>query len=102
MSTNSKSYFESERERLTLEITKASISSQGFEQLLSSSNDLNRKLEEALGMTREYDNIAELWNSFHQLMRQSGSGQGDSNGAERGAGLPGTGGHIVKESRSQP
>jgi DASH complex subunit DAD1 len=67
---------------------------------LSSTNDLNRKLEDALGMTREYDNIAELWNSFHQLMRS----QTESRAAtadERGPGLPGTGGHVVRNSRNQ-
>lgn len=65
---------------------------QGFEQLLSSSNDLNRKLEDALGMTREYDNIAELWHSFHQLMR----GQAANATTASDAQVPGTGGHTVK------
>jgi DASH complex subunit DAD1 len=45
---------------------------------LSSTNGLNRKLEEVLGMTKEYETIAALWNSFYQLMR----GSGDDDGSE--------------------
>jgi len=65
---------------------------QGFEELLSSSNVLNRKLEEVLGMTKEYETIATLWNSFHELMR--GQRAGDVS-EDPGPGLPGTGGHTV-------
>jgi len=80
------SFFEKERDRLAREITT------GFEELLSSSNMLNRKLEEVLGMTREYDTIAALWKSFHELMRSSSE---EEDGVERQIGLPGTGGHVV-------
>jgi len=69
--------------------------SQGFEELLLSTNVLNRKLEEVLGMTREYETIATLWKSFHELMRSQGAGDppGDP-------GLPGTGGHtLVKQDK---
>jgi len=58
-----RSFFDRERDKLAGEITA------GFEELLSSSNILNRKLEEVLGMTREYDSIAALWGSFHELMK---------------------------------
>ncbi|KAK7469412.1 Dolichyl-diphosphooligosaccharide-protein glycosyltransferase subunit dad1 [Stygiomarasmius scandens] len=85
-----KPFFERERERLTREITS------GFEDLLSTSNSLNRKLEEVLGMTREYDTIAALWQSFYELMRQSGTEEGDITIEESAPGLPGTGGHVVK------
>ena len=46
---------------------------QGFEELLSSSNTLNRKLEEVLGMTKEYETIASLWVSepFSSLRQSS-------------------------------
>ena len=72
---------------------------QGFEELLSSTNVLNRKLEEVLGMTKEYDTIASLWHSFYQLMRNSA--QEDASQPEEQAGLPGTGGHVVStNSRS--
>lgn len=71
--------------------------SQGFEELLSSTNGLNRKLEEVLGMTKEYDTIASLWHSFYQLMR--GSGQEADTTAEEQAGLPGTGGHVVAANK---
>jgi hypothetical protein len=47
----------------------------GFEDLLSSTNGLNRKLEEVLGMTREYETISSLWGSFYQLMRNSDAGE---------------------------
>ncbi|KAH7910856.1 DASH outer kinetochore protein [Hygrophoropsis aurantiaca] len=85
MSQAGQSFFERERDRLSSEITA------GFEELLSSSNVLNRKLEEVLGMTREYETTASLWQGFHDLMR------GQRNGAvdDRLAGLPGTGGHVV-------
>lgn len=69
---------------------------QGFEELLSSSNILNRKLEEVLGMTREYDTIAGLWGRFHELMK----GQKDVVSLEeQPLGLPGTGGHVVSSSK---
>jgi len=80
-------FFDKERDRLSGEIAG------GFESLLSQANVLNRKMEEVLGMTKEYDTIASLWNRFHQLMR----GQSDSvedEDASMVAGLPGTGGHI--------
>jgi len=80
------SFFERERDKLSGEITA------GFEELLSSSNVLNRKLEEVLGMTKEYETIATLWNSFHELMR--GQRAGDVS-EDPGPGLPGTGGHTV-------
>jgi DASH complex subunit DAD1 len=71
---------------------------QGFEELLSSSNFLNRRLEEVLGMTREYDTIASLWGSFHELMK----GQKDVVSLEeQPLGLPGTGGHVVVSSSKQ-
>ncbi|CAA7261464.1 unnamed protein product [Cyclocybe aegerita] len=84
------SFFDRERDRLSREITS------GFEELLSSTNVLNRKLEEVLGMTKEYDTIASLWHSFYQLMRNAS--QPDES-MEEPAGLPGTGGHIVSTTR---
>jgi len=84
MSQSDSSFFERERDRLSTEITS------GFEELLSSSNVLNRKLEEVVGMTREYETIASLWQSFHQLMR----GQRDGMLEDRTT-VPGTGAHIV-------
>ena len=69
------------------------IFGQGFEDLLSSTNVANRKLEEVLGMTKEYETIAALWQTFHQLMREQATGQDEDE--EKLAGLPGTGGHIV-------
>ncbi|PPR00449.1 hypothetical protein CVT24_004510 [Panaeolus cyanescens] len=93
MSTNDEdsTFFERERDRLSREITA------GFEELLSSTNGLNRKLEEVLGMTKEYDTIASLWHSFYQLMR--GSGQDADATTDEQAGLPGTGGHVVAANK---
>ncbi|KAI8986094.1 DASH complex subunit Dad1-domain-containing protein [Trametes punicea] len=86
-------FFERERDRLTAEITS------GFEELLSSSNNLNRKLEEVLGMTREYETIAALWQSFHELMRGHRD-EGDVSAEAEPHGLPGTGGHVLAASKS--
>ncbi|KAK2459677.1 hypothetical protein APHAL10511_008322 [Amanita phalloides] len=89
------SFFERERDRLSKEITL------GFEELLSSTNVLNRKLEEVLGMTKEYDTISALWNSFYQLMNVSSGRESDEEGLQ---GLPGTGTHIVagKQGANNP
>ncbi|KAF8478189.1 hypothetical protein DFH94DRAFT_634279 [Russula ochroleuca] len=84
------SFFDRERDKLAGEITT------GFEELLSSSNILNRKLEEVLGMTRDYDPIANLWGCFHELMK----GQKDVVSLEeQPLGLPGTGGHVVSSKQ---
>lgn len=106
MATDDHAFFNKERDRLTAEITSVwtrlscwqeepaliCYFGQGFEELLSSSNTLNRKLEEVLGMTREYETIAALWQSFHELMR----GQKDEETQEEQIqGLPGTGGHVI-------
>ncbi|KII86670.1 hypothetical protein PLICRDRAFT_43312 [Plicaturopsis crispa FD-325 SS-3] len=89
-SEDDNSFFERERDRLAGDITT------GFEELLSSSNLLNRKLEETLGMTREYETIAALWTSFHELMR--GQKAGDESTEEDEPGLPGTGGRRLEAS----
>jgi DASH complex subunit DAD1 len=72
--------------------------SQEFEELLSSTNVLNRKLEEVLGMTKEYETIAALWLSFYQLMHNYG--QDDEATEEQQPGMPGTGGHLVSTKLS--
>ncbi|KAJ7505492.1 DASH complex subunit Dad1-domain-containing protein [Mycena galericulata] len=84
------SFFERERERLTTMITS------DFEELLSSTNALNRKLEEVLAMTKEYPTIAALWGSFYKLMRSSGQegegGEEQGSAAISGAASTGKGG----------
>lgn len=99
------------------------VFSKGFEHLLTSSNLLNRKMEEVLGMTKEYDTIAALWARFHILMRSQGgvdAPTSSSQGANRSSaseeeslvaplhdspiatnpnapsGLPGTGGYTLQ------
>ncbi|KAI5986238.1 DASH outer kinetochore protein [Pisolithus albus] len=86
MSQREPSFFERERDRLATEITA------GFEELLSSSNVLNRKLEEVLGMTKEYETIALLWQKFHELMRVQNEPPGDPRT------VPGTGTHVVSNN----
>ncbi|KAJ2927513.1 hypothetical protein H1R20_g1728, partial [Candolleomyces eurysporus] len=87
-------FFEKERDRLAREINA------GFEDLLSSSNVLNRKLEEVLGMTKEYETIASLWQTFHDLMRTFSQPDADADSPEQAAaGLPGTGGHVVATNK---
>ena len=105
------SFFERERERLIGEITAVSAYLnaactlfehlcgifKGFEQLLPSTNSLNRKMEEVLGMTREYETIAALWQSFHLLMRRQKEEEGlSASASDQPQGMPGTGGHILK------
>lgn len=106
-------FFDKERDRLTAEISSVSPRSlrnircrltrttrpQGFEELLSSSNNLNRKLEEVLGITRDYETIAALWHSFHELMRGHRD-DGETSGEPEPHGLPGTGGHVLAASKS--
>ncbi|KIP08974.1 hypothetical protein PHLGIDRAFT_68489 [Phlebiopsis gigantea 11061_1 CR5-6] len=87
-----RTFFERERDRLTAEITA------GFEELLPCSNQLNRKLEEVLGMTREYETIAALWHSFHLLMR---SQKEDESTEGQHQGLPGTGGHVLNQPSAE-
>ncbi|KIY46578.1 DASH outer kinetochore protein [Fistulina hepatica ATCC 64428] len=86
MSQNEESFFDKERDRLSREITSS------FEELLSSTNGLNRKLEDVLGMSREYSTIAELWKTFHDMMRASGDAGASVDTSQ--VGLPGTGGHV--------
>ncbi|KAI0316806.1 hypothetical protein OF83DRAFT_1059724 [Amylostereum chailletii] len=86
-------FFERERDRLSGEIAT------GFEELLSSSNLVNRKLEEVLGMTREYQTIAALWSSFHELMRGPRDPNSPADEDNDQPGLPGTGGHVVASAK---
>ncbi|KAL5520007.1 hypothetical protein ACEPAG_1667 [Sanghuangporus baumii] len=108
MPDDEQTFFDKERDRLSGEIAS------GFEQLLTTSNLLNRKLEEVLGMTKEYDTIASLWARFHALMRVEGGAEtmDDANGDESlivplhdttiianpnaPSGLPGTGGYTLQ------
>ncbi len=104
-------FFECEHDMLAREVTSVNPlcsraianapSINRIEELLSSTNGLNRKLEEVLGMTREYDTIAALWRSF-QLMRNSGSAINDTEDTDTAqGGLPGTGTHVVAARQSQ-
>ncbi|EPQ27284.1 uncharacterized protein PFL1_05207 [Pseudozyma flocculosa PF-1] len=58
--------FEKERERLITDIA------QGIESLMSSSNALNRKLEESISVGKEFEPIAGLWGRFSELMTAVG------------------------------
>ncbi|KLO17259.1 hypothetical protein SCHPADRAFT_821618 [Schizopora paradoxa] len=87
-------FFDKERDRLAGEIAA------GFESLLSQSNVFNRKMEEVLGMTKEYDTIASLWSRFHLLMRGQGEGVEDEE-TSMVVGLPGTGSHIPSSKKDE-
>ena len=52
-------------------------------------------------MTREYETIAALWQSFHELMRGHHDAENESVAADAEPavqGLPGTGGHVLGAS----
>lgn len=52
-------------------------------------------------MTKEYETIASLWQTFYELMRGSGIDAGDESttDGQNFGGLPGTGGHILTTSK---
>ncbi|KAH7336913.1 DASH complex subunit Dad1, partial [Rhizoctonia solani] len=54
--------FERERERLIADIASS------FEELLSNSNVINRRLEDLGGTGKSFDTVAQLWGSFHNLV----------------------------------
>jgi len=96
-------FFEKERERHSKDIVHVSshllpkfgdvlTHTQDFEELISSTNMLNRKLEDVVGMKKEIDPIADLWSSFYELMREQ---KPDIEFPNDGQGIPGTGGHVV-------
>ena len=100
-----RSFFKKEREQLSNEISRVGkgllasyrllieqCSTQDFEELISSTNMLNRKLEDVVGMRKEIDPIADLWSSFYQLMKEQ---KPDVEFGQDGQGMPGTGGHVV-------
>ncbi|KAJ1303397.1 hypothetical protein OPQ81_011589 [Rhizoctonia solani] len=58
------SFFERERERLIADIASS------FEELLSNSNVINRRLEDLGGTGKSFDTVAQLWGSFHNLVRE--------------------------------
>ena len=59
-------------------------------------------MEEVLGMTREYETIAALWNSFHMLMRRQKEDEGLAGSVDtQPQGLPGTGGHVLKAGSNE-
>lgn len=52
-------------------------------------------------MTREYETIAALWQSFHELMRgHRDEGDLSTETEQQPHGLPGTGGHVLAASKS--
>lgn len=68
-------------------------------------NVLNRQVEEVFSMSTEYETVANLWNSFHQIVQDqdeaSSTGQpgetGDGRTTPIPTGLPGTGTHVVTD-----
>ncbi|KAL7422305.1 Dolichyl-diphosphooligosaccharide-protein glycosyltransferase subunit dad1 [Cryptotrichosporon argae] len=76
------SVFERERARLIEEI------SANFEDLMTHTNVLNRKLEEIHGVGKDFTTVAQLWGRFSALIREQ---QGELAAAAE-VGVPGTGG----------
>ncbi|KAJ9104582.1 hypothetical protein QFC21_002080 [Naganishia friedmannii] len=91
------SFFEQERDKLVEEIAR------GFEDVLSSANVLNRKLEEVFGVGKEFQTVANLWGddpSFDSAIPNPHPSFGISSGGinaqqqqlRTSQGVPGTGG----------
>ncbi|EOQ98942.1 hypothetical protein J056_002708 [Wallemia ichthyophaga EXF-994] len=97
-------WFEKEKERLSREIAGE------FEQALNNSNMLGRRLEEVLGVGKEFKTIAALWGVFGNIVGTrpadgvedggrsvvqgvSGNGGNEFGGGDSGvgSGIPGTG-----------
>lgn len=112
-------WFEKEKERLSREIAGVRVASsasiiltyaQEFEQALNNSNMLGRRLEEVLGVGKEFKTIAALWGVFGNIVGTrpadgvedggrsvvqgvSGNGGNEFGGGDSGvgSGIPGTG-----------
>jgi len=88
------SFFEQERLKYTEDIAKS------FEQLLDSTNALNRNLEEFTtpSIRNELRSVADLWTAFKNLMYRP-QNQSDTNDPQAQGpgqfGIPGTGGYIA-------
>jgi len=97
------SFFAQERDRLASEITS------GFEELLSLTNVLNRQVEEVFSMSTEYETVANLWNSFHQIVQDQDETSSTSQPGETEdgritpvpTGLPGTGTHVITDQTKE-
>ncbi|CAD6581735.1 MAG: hypothetical protein TREMPRED_003076 [Tremellales sp. Tagirdzhanova-0007] len=92
--TTTESFFERERDRLVDEL------SSGFEEMMTHTNVLNRKLEEVYGVGKEFTTVAALWGEstylnyvlssrrFSALIREQQAEMGSGGDV----GVPGTGG----------
>ncbi|KAK1926969.1 DASH complex subunit Dad1-domain-containing protein [Papiliotrema laurentii] len=76
------SFFDREKERLIEEI------SSNFEEVMTHTNVLNRKLEEVYGVGKEFKTVAALWGKFNEFIRN----QQTELAASADVGVPGTGG----------
>lgn len=114
------SFFAQERDRLASEITSVRLffffpprlgvsfifPHKAFEELLSLTNVLNRQVEEVFSMSAEYETVANLWNSFHQIVQDQDEVTSTAQPADTQdgrttplpTGLPGTGTHVLKEN----
>ncbi|EIM19859.1 DASH outer kinetochore protein, partial [Wallemia mellicola CBS 633.66] len=80
-------HFEKEKERLVKEIGHE------FEQALNNSNMLGRRLEEVLGVGKEFNTIAALWGVFGNIVgKDTKEDDNDSSSSIiHQQGIPGTG-----------
>ncbi|GMK58434.1 hypothetical protein CspeluHIS016_0504660 [Cutaneotrichosporon spelunceum] len=79
------SFFDKEKDRLLKEIAT------GMEELISTTNAYNRKLEEAYGVGAEFSTVADLWGTFVAGVTGHKSDLQDQ-------GVPGTGGTTLGAS----
>lgn len=61
--SETRSFFERERERLVLDITNQ------FETIITSTNAVNRKLEEHVSVGKGFESISALWGQFSELAK---------------------------------
>ncbi|EIW67450.1 DASH complex subunit DAD1 [Tremella mesenterica] len=79
-------FFDRERDRLVADISTA------FEELMTHTNVLNRKLEEVFGVGKEFTTVASLWGKFNALIREQRTDPAPD------IGVPGTGGQNFAAS----
>lgn len=61
--SETRSFFERERERLVLDITNQ------IETIITSTNAVNRKLEEHASVGKGFESISALWGQFSELAK---------------------------------
>jgi hypothetical protein len=74
---------------------------QGLEELISVTNAANREMEDESRISRDYINLAALWESFRTPGATTVDEADDKEPAAALSGLAGTGGHVVGPERQR-